>query len=66
VGAAVALGLGLLLTDVAAAVRLLVLTATLFGVHGLMLLFVLQQKATYLDLLRAVRGNEQASGSERS
>ena len=61
VGAAAAGGLGLLLTEAGATVRLLALTATLFGVHALTLLFVLGQKASYLDLLRAVRGAERRS-----
>jgi len=58
VGAAAAAGLGLLLTETSATVRLLALTVTLFGVHALTLLFVLGQKTTYVDLLRAVRGAE--------
>ena len=58
VGAAAAIVVGLLLADAGAVVRLLALTATLFGVHALTLLFGLGQKETYLDLLRAVRADE--------
>lgn len=57
VGAAAAIGVGLLLREVGAAVRLFALAATLFGVHALTLVFALGQKETYLELLRAVRGD---------
>jgi O-antigen/teichoic acid export membrane protein len=62
VGAVAAIVVGLLLTDAGAVVRLFALTATLFGAHALTLLFGLGQKETYLDLLRAVRGDEARTG----
>jgi len=55
-GAAAAVAVAYVLPDIAALLRLTVLTIVLFGTHALVLLFGLRQKEIYLDMLRAVRG----------
>lgn len=54
VGAALALAAGLMMRDVGSALlRLIVVTAVLFGSYGITLLFGMGQKQAYLDLFQA-------------
>lgn len=54
VGAATAIAARSAMNDIVPFWRLTALTALLFGVHGLTLLYVLGQKQMYLDMLQAI------------
>jgi PST family polysaccharide transporter len=56
-GAGAALAAQAALADLSAFVRLVIVSAVLFGIHALVLLLVFGQKEAYLDMLRAAGGS---------